>query len=154
MPPRKSAAAGLVQPSVGVRLFVAQSSGARGRAGGTSDHFHPSVGRHEGRHKQSNGQFRRKDFFRDAVCAIRCPQLYFQCPREQLARYFTPKSTWRQEAWLPNARMKRNLERMNRGTQDPKFKNLVVILLLLQTPNLFFFFLWMVQARSSWDQPL
>lgn len=99
---RKSAAAGqstrrLVQPSIGVRLFMTQSSSAWGRAGGTSDHFHPSVRRHEERHKQKNGQFLRKRF-----CAISCTQFYFQCLREHLARYFTPKSIRSQEALDPN----------------------------------------------------
>lgn len=32
---------GRVQPSVQVRFFVTQAVGPRGRAGGTSDHFHP-----------------------------------------------------------------------------------------------------------------
>lgn len=38
----RKAASGRVQPSVQVRLSVTQDVGPRGRAGGTSDHFHPS----------------------------------------------------------------------------------------------------------------
>lgn len=39
----RKAASGRVQPSVQVRLSVTQDGGPRGRAGGTSDHFHPST---------------------------------------------------------------------------------------------------------------
>lgn len=81
MSSRKSAAAGqsglrLFQPSIGMRLFMTQSSSAWGRAGGTSDHFHPSVRRHKGRHKQQKSQFLRKDFLGDRVGASSCTVLF------------------------------------------------------------------------------
>lgn len=104
MSSRKSAAAGqstqrLVQPSIGVRLFVTQSSSAWGRAGGTSDHFHPSERRHEERHKQKKGQFPGEDFLTHMVCAIGCT-VWFLVPAGA-SSYFIPKSIWRQEEWLP-----------------------------------------------------
>lgn len=105
-----------VQPSIGVRLFMTQSSSAWGGAGGTSDHFHPSGRRHRERHKQKNGQSLRKDFPKDAVCAPSCTEFYFRCLREHLASYFTPESVWSSRSkWRPSTCMKRDLERMNGG---------------------------------------
>lgn len=156
MSSRKSAAAGqstrrLVQPSIGVRLFMTQRSGARGRAGGTSDHFHPSVRRHRERHKQKSSQFLRKVFLQDTVCAPSCTEFYFQCRWEHLACYFTPLSEVKR-LWIQMTAKgvyEKRCREDKQGGQDPKFMNLVMVLCVLQTPNLLFFFLFFLDGPSD-----
>lgn len=116
---RKSAAAGqatrrLVQPSIGVRLFVAQSLSAWGRAGGTSDHFHPPARRDTNRTVNSWRKGSRKT---QAVLQV-VHSSKFQCLGEHLALYSQVYLKSRSKR-LPSARMKEGLERIN-GEAGPK----------------------------------
>lgn len=70
-----------VQPSIQVRFFVTQDVGPGGRAGGTSDDFHPPEKWR--RHESTLGDCRDLCWFRTTLTLIERPELIKECTTVQ-----------------------------------------------------------------------